>query len=171
MKKLLLIFIPIFICIGIIIPGKVYAVDLTVGATTWYTWWDISQKSKREADPTFCYGPAIAVKFNEDFNLTFVYLHGRFEFTDSWSESGVTKTVTRKLKRNDSDLALNYRLNNYLKIFVGAKYMACSFTDMDWIGYGPGLGLSATVPLDENLFILATLSGFYAWGNMEESGV
>ena len=34
MKKFLLIFIPIFICIGIFIPQKIYAVDLTAGATT-----------------------------------------------------------------------------------------------------------------------------------------
>ena len=35
-------------------------------------------------------------------------------------------------------------------------------------GYGPGLGLSSTLPVTENVYIIATLSGFYLWG--KESG-
>ena len=33
--------------------------------------------------------------------------------------------------------------------------------DRDHSGFGPGLGLSAVYPLDDNLFLIANLSGFY----------
>ncbi|MCL1865611.1 MAG: hypothetical protein FWF73_07350 [Spirochaetes bacterium] len=82
-KLLLLAFMAIFI--GIIIPFKVYAVDISVGATTWYAWqertyteWDLDG-AKLDVDPAFFYGPAVSVKFNDDFNLTFVYLYGKFD--------------------------------------------------------------------------------------------
>ena len=73
----------ITICIGIIIPCKVHAADITVGATTFYAWWDLEQKGHSyNTDPGFLFGPALAVKFNDDFNLTFVYLYGKFDFEE-----------------------------------------------------------------------------------------
>ena len=160
-KLLLLVFAAIFI--GIIIPCKVYAVDITVGATTWYTWWDVTQRgSTKEMDPEFLYGPALAVKFNEDFNLTFIYLYGKFDFPN---EDGTID----KLKRTDSDLALNYMLNDYFKIFGGVKYNTYSISGhMDFWGVGPGLGLGYTFPLGENLFLLANFSGFYLWAQEKD---
>ena len=68
------------------------------------------------------------------------------------------------------------RLNNYLKVFVGAKYLAYDIVpnndNTTFIltkinthkSYGAGLGLSATVPIIDNLFGLATLSGLYLFG-------
>jgi hypothetical protein len=32
---------------------------------------------------------------------------------------------------------------------------------------GPGFGLNASLPITDNIFLLATLSGFYLWGNEE----
>ncbi|MCL2156311.1 MAG: hypothetical protein FWH53_11645 [Leptospirales bacterium] len=167
MKKYLLLTL-IAICIGLIIPCKVYAVDITVGATTWYTWFDGGEGSP-DFDPAFFLGPALSVKFNEDFNLTFVYLYGKFDAKDE----------DFKIKRQDCDIALNYRLNDYFKVFGGLKYIRYSFTSFEEFGYsvyesdgtdyayGPGLGLSATYPIADNLFILATLSGFYLWDNQK----
>ena len=154
MKKFLLLTF-IASIIGILIPSKIYATDITVGATTWYAWWEAEQGgNKMDADPTFMYGPALAVKFNDDFNLTFVYLYGKFDAEEAGG----------KVKRNDSDLALNYRVHDYFKVFAGVKYMTFSSPDFDHDGIGPGLGLSATYPVTENLFLLATLSGFHLWG-------
>ena len=190
MKKFLLL-TSIAICISIITPHKLHAVDITVGAATWYTWWDFDQiqtdRDSRpaawnlDADPAFLYGPALSVKFNDDLNLTFVYLYGKFD-AEGISDTGVSTlpTVNARIKRSDSDLALNYRLNDYLKLFAGAKYMNFKYSisfphntyDIDisikHTGIGPGLGLNATFPVVDNLFLLGTLSGFYLWGNEKE---
>ena len=143
-------------------PSKVHATDITVGATTWYAWWDMTEEGKtRDIDPEFLYGPALAVKFNEDFNLTFIYLYGKFDYPH-------TDGTIDKIKRTDSDLALNYRLNDYFKLFGGVKYNTYSMPGMDFWAAGPGLGLGYTLPLSENIFLLANLSGFYLWGKQEQ---
>jgi len=101
------------------------------------------------------------------------------------SESYSTKfTSNTSYKRRDADFALNYRLNDYFKLFIGAKYMAYKAEFLgkmrvigsaggDIVDYtgnkepracGPGLGLNCTLPVIDNLFILGTLSGFYLWG-------
>jgi len=174
MKKYLLL----LICMGIFIPCKIYAVDITVGATTWY-----ARPDDSEIDPAFFLGPALSVKLNDDFNLTFVYLYGKFNMK---ADDSVT---TSKITRQDADFALNYRLADYFKLFGGIKYLKHSFTyteeDPGWRflldfdvskydttrttdSFGPGLGLSVTYPILDNLFLLSTLSGFYLWENYEE---
>ena len=152
MKKLLLLAF-IALCTGIIIPQKLYAVDISVGASTWYVWWD---RDEVDIDPAFLYGPVLAAKFTDNFNMTFVYLHGRFDAKDT------ANTFT--MKRNDSDIALNFRLNNYFKLFAGMKYMSYSGIGNN-TSYGPGLGISATFPILENLFLLANISIIYLWGD------
>ena len=165
MKKLLLLAL-MAICTGIIVPCKVYAVDITVGATTWDAWLEEHYKDATYyKSQAIFYGPALSVRFYEDFNLTFIYLSGSF---------------AGNYKRKDSDLALNYRLSDYFKLFAGVKYMEYlkNYTVDDILspppgiadvfvehkGIGPGLGLTATLPVTENVYILATLSGFYLWG-------
>jgi len=107
------------------------------------------------------YGPILSLKLNNDFNLTFVYLYGKFDMRVEGDEK-------YKLTRRDSDFALNYRLNDYFKIFTGIKYIGWSFTvppnTYKSDGYGPGIGLSVTYPIVENLFLLANISGIYLWG-------
>ena len=182
MKRFLLLIL-MAICISIIIPQKVHAFDITAGLTTWYAWWDIDQgnKGSENMDPKFLIGPALAVKFNDDFNLTFVFLYGKYEHKGSQDSASFSEKT--KNKRSDSDLALNYKLHDYLKVFAGLKYMAYKkdkkgvATDVgggtaetnknDHSGLGPGLGLSATYPVYDNFFLLATLSGFYLWGSEE----
>ena len=77
------------ICISIIIPCKTYALDITLGATTWYALSElyytqdkspgIINNSLVKSDPAFLYGPTLAVRFSNDFNITFVYLYGHFK--------------------------------------------------------------------------------------------
>ena len=169
-KYLLLAFIAV--CIGIIIPCKtVYATDITIGATTWYSWWSGGTPEDGDADPTFLYGPAMSIKFNDDFNLTFVYLYGKYDVTGEADHGGGPEPFKVKFKRSDADLALNYRLNDYFKVFGGIKYIDSSLPGMfDWYGYGPGFGLSATLPVAENIFLLATLSGYHLWGKEDHPG-
>ena len=184
-KNLLLLFSAI--SISLIIPHKLYALDITLGGTTWYAQSEqyytqvkspggLIGNSIAKSDPAFLYGPTVAVRFSPDFNLTFVYLYGFFE---NEKKSGSGEPYTTKFSRSDSDLALNYRLGDYFKVFIGAKYLAYGITpakqdaaNFQVVGnvdihksYGPGVGLSATVPLVGNLFGLATVSGLYLWGD------
>ena len=174
-----------FIFLPAVFGGKAYAVDITAGATTWYAWGRqyYTQKDPSgtyyttvKSDPGLLYGPALAARFNDDFNLTFVYLYGKFD-----AEKG--DGTKANFKRNDSDLALNYRLTDYFKIFLGAKFLSYDIVpakDNYWgslsfeikdmkshTSYGPGLGVSATVPITGNIFGLATISGLYLLGKEE----
>jgi len=157
MKKLLFIAI-----ISIITPCKLYAVDISVGGAVWYAWYKAS--GGENVDPALLYGPALSVKFNDDYNLTFVYYYGEFEYN-----YGRTST------RHDSDIALNYRLNNYFKAFAGIKYRKIAVNSNENAeppplvpiysiktdSIGPGLGVSATFPLIRNMYIISTGSGLF----------
>ncbi|MCL2155186.1 MAG: hypothetical protein FWH53_05935 [Leptospirales bacterium] len=183
MKKNLLIKIFIIISISIIIPHKLYALDITIGATTWYAQSEQFYTQNKTAqfmnntlvksNPAFLYGPTLSVRFSNDFNFTFVYLFGDFETV---KDDGTFKYKS-KYRRSDSDLALNYRLGDYFKVFAGMKYLSYDITpaDTDFLtfqiknidphtSYGAGLGLSATVPIVGNLFLLGTVSGLYLFG-------
>ena len=129
MKKIILLtFITIYTVI--IVPSALYAFDITVGATAWYAWGsryeNVNEHSIRNNnnyafDPALFYGPALSIKFTNDFNLTFVYLYSKFDYIENVYEDKCGKYfVKSNIKRSDSDLALNYRLNNYFKIFAGA---------------------------------------------------
>jgi hypothetical protein len=202
--KIILFFL---VCISIIIPDKAHSLDITAGATTWYAWGnsnedimtDTAGNSSRygtntnySLDPAFLYGPALSIKFNNDFNLTFVYLYGQLEHKTIYLDNvilGNNVEAIYKFKRNDSDTALNYRLNDYFKVFAGIKYMRYdiklradtrpNFADSyscnsKHISFGPGLGLSSTLPLTENIFLLGTLSGFYLFSlgeKFEDNGI
>ena len=181
----------ILICICVI-PTAGFCLDITAGATAWYVWGsryeNMQKKSIRKNsdyafDPTFLYGPALSVKLNNDFNVTFVYLYSKFNHIENiYKDEGGNYFVKSKIKRSDSDLAINYRLNDYLKLFLGAKYLAyeinASYDDMFYgkhyyssskhSGIGPGLGLNCTYPIIYNIFLLSTISGFYLFSPGEK---
>ena len=165
------------IFISIIIPCKGYTIDITAGMTSWFAWGE--QKSSgansnpvMQSSPAFLFGPTLAVKLSEKFSLTFVYLYGgKFYYEDKDEIAEKFKS-----KRSDADLALNYRINDYFKIFGGIKYLSYDMMQVRYTPsggssvtyendgkhtvWGGGLGLTATFSVAENLFLLATLSGF-----------
>jgi hypothetical protein len=180
MKPFIILLMLAFIPAAFFASSKAYAIDLTVGATSWYAWGkqynsqkdDVEEyNSIVESDPSLLYGPAISAKFNNDFNLTFVFLYGTFNSEKS------------KFKRIDSDLAINYKLHDYFKVFIGCKYLSYGVTPVGsnfmtandfeiekvdtHTSYGPGLGVSGTIPIFGNLFGLATISGLYLFGNQK----
>lgn len=182
------IFLYIILCAGIIIPYKVYALDLSIGATMWYAQMD--QEYTKNIDPSrsfktenggqfFFMGPALGVKFNDDFSLTFIYLYGATTITEI--ETIYPYQNDCHFKRHDADFALSYSLNNYFRVFTGIKYInysidcgkpessAGNIIKRDHSGFGPGLGLSAIFPIFENLFLLANLSGFCLLINKESA--
>jgi len=190
MKKILL---PTFIimCICTLIPCKGFCIDITAGATLWYAWGSRYENVKEQSirnnnsyafDPTLFYGPVLSVKLNNDFNLTCVYLYSKFDYTENvYSDLGGKYYVQSQIKRSDSDLALNYRLSDYFKVFTGVKYLSYEikssyddifrghcYSESEHFSLGPGLGISSTFPITDNIFLLATVSGFYLFSTGEK---
>jgi hypothetical protein len=190
MKKLLLLTL-FAVCIGIIMPNSLQATEISAGLTTWYARYvDSFDDEKIKFDPGFLLGPVLSIKLNNDFNLTFVFLYGKLDYTES---DGIPGTFNYKenykIKRTDADIALNYRLNDYFKFFGGIKYSVNKLTGLfklddpsDYLGLGgnqessasdnirglgPGIGISTNYPIKDNLFFLANLSGLYLWFNAE----
>jgi hypothetical protein len=151
----------------ILFPQNLRAADIWFGGAAWYVWYEASSSSEK-LDPAILYGPALSVRFNDDFNLTFVYYYGKFEYN-----------YGRVSERHDSDIALNYRLNDYFKVFAGAKYRKVKtdsnegsnppvvINSIKTDSIGPGLGLTLTLPLTDNLYILGTGSGLLLWRKSE----
>lgn len=163
MKKLVLF----LAALAVLAAVPLRAADISVGATTWYSEWKFVDIDTPETiDPGFLYGPALAVKFNDDFNLNFVFLYGEYDA----SQPGMSYTY----KRYDSDTSLGYRLNEYFKLFAGVKYNAYTTSvmgnDMTFQMYGPAAGLSAVFPLGYDFFILANGSGMYIIGKSSMTG-
>ncbi len=151
-----------------------YAADLTVGATGWYSLWEIKD-SDATIDPGILYGPALAITFNQDFNLNFVFLYGTY---DAQQDDGFGGKMSYQYKRYDSDSSIGYKINSYLKFFAGLKYNAYT-TEISIMGndvdlkvqmYGPAAGLSAVMPLGNDFFILANGSGIYLFNKQTSTG-
>jgi len=159
--------------------------DITVGANTWYSWWEMEPKDspdKFEYDPAFLYGPAFAVKFNDDFSLNTVFLYGKYNCDYKvYFETAGWQTIPADVIRYDSDTSLSYRLSNYLKLFLGFKYTGYKFNSeaepalyMPEITvkntiYGPAAGISGVFPLFDNFFLLANGSVLYLRGKSDNS--
>lgn len=180
MKKLLLQFSAVFILFAFIIPGKASAVNMSAGVYTWYTWWDFPEDDyeKVETDPGFVYGPTLSVNLSDSFSFTFVFLYGTFDADGKNYENSILYgdpviRYTYDIDRYDSDTAINYKLNDYLKVYLGVKYSAFSYKlngtlydiDFDHDTFGPGAGLSLTFPVVSNIFIIANAGGLYLIGN------
>jgi len=190
------LYISLLALILTIIPYKAHTVDISVGATTWYTWWDFnvdetSWNGSQFLDvdkAAFMYGPTLALKIMDDFSITFVFLYGKFEMTEDIPANAlfgywppVDYHADLKYKRRDSDLAFNYKLNDYFKLFAGIKYLGFQLpyrtfvpgepdADIKHFGYGPGLGVGVTYPIIDNIFLLGNISGIYLWGKEKLSG-
>lgn len=163
MKKTFAVFILAAIAALTFLQGGLKAAEISAGATTWYTWWDMNSSGgggDMEMDPVFLYGPAVSLKFSNDYNLTFVFLYGEFDMGEG--------TETNEISRYDSDLALNYRLNSWLKIFAGGKYMAYAMDNFSHRSIGPGAGFSVVFPIAGNFYFLANISGLYLWGKHKQ---
>jgi len=158
MKKLTNITLIFLTVILLHIPASVKAADMSIGAATWYAWWDYDQDNNdNEFDPALMYGPALSVGLTGSLNLTGVLLYGRFEEVD----------MGTKFDRYDSDIAFNYRICGYLKVFAGAKYLYVDVDKGDGThkAVSPALGIGLTIPVGRSLFLLGNISGLYGWGS------
>lgn len=148
---------------AIIIPARIYAADISIGGTTWYTAWDYEDDASFdvEYDPSFLYGPVLSVAMTQDLSASFVFLYGEFDMD--------TGNETIPLTRYDSDLTLNYRINNYFKIFAGGKLIGFAWDpEGTHQALGSGAGISSIFPLGYDFFLLGYASGMYLWGEEED---
>jgi hypothetical protein len=165
-KKIIFFTLSFLICTLMIFSSTTYALDISIGASTWYAWWDFEDvgrpsSDEPDMDPTLLYGPVLAINFSQNWSLTTVFLYGEYEMKQGDGTS-------QDIKRYDSDTALNYSFNRYIKAFGGFKYMGYDWDEGDHISYGPALGLAFTLPLIENFYLLLNVSGVYLWGTHSE---
>lgn len=158
MKKNITVLSAIILATALLVPAPAPAADMSVGAVTWYAWWDHDQKGvDNDYDPFPMFGPMLAFGFSKQWSVTAVMLFGRFHenrFNDDFD-------------RFDSDIALNYGINRYIKVFGGAKVIYIDFESDT--GYhrtaSPALGIGITLPLGSSVFLLGNFSGTYGWGH------
>ena len=137
------------------------AVDLNLGAATWYSWWEMeSDSSKQTIDPTFLVGPVVSLGFSEHWNLSMVFLYGRLVMDEDGGNNDIN--------RLDSDISINYVMNNYLKIFGGIKAMGYYWDQGHHHSLGPALGIGLTIPIYGNYYFLGNISGMYNYGEHQD---
>ncbi len=162
-KRVCKIFILAAAIIVSVFQTGLLAADISVGATAWYTAWKYDDDSSENIkyNPSILYGPALSSAFTQDLSMSFVFLYGEFDM-----ESGGSDNMW--LKRFDSDLALNYRISSYFKVFAGAKFIGFTWPDDGkHLALGPGVGLSSVLPVAGNFFILGNISALYLRGKEE----
>ena len=142
-------------------PRPLHSATLGIGAAGWYTWWDPKPDFQpAEADPSIMYGPQLLIAFSPTISLSSVFLYGKFNYYQENYES--------EIERYDSDTTLTYKLNQYVRVFGGLKYMGYEWEEGSHLGYGPGFGLGFTYQLSDNLFCVLSVSGLYLWAEQEE---
>ncbi len=130
--------------------------------------------------PAILYGPVLSVDFNQRWSLSVIFALGtdiraRGSYYEPWM-SGYHRLGNRYF-RYDLDPTAAYAFNRYVKVFAGMKlqgydidgtsetYYSNRFEKSSpktkYIAYGPGAGIGLTVPLHENLFVIANVSGLY----------
>ena len=164
MKKILTVSLAAFFIItGMLIaaPRPLQSATLGIGAAGWYTWWDPKPDFQpAEADPSIMYGPQLVIAFSPTISLSSVFLYGKFNYYQENYES--------EIERYDSDTALSYKLNQYVRVFGGLKYMGYEWEEGSHLGYGPGFGLGFTYQLSNSLFCVLSVSGLYLWAEQED---
>lgn len=151
--------------------SPLYASDLGVGITGWYAEWvRNSSVDKTTFSPVLYLGPSISFQFADNWSTTLVALRTVQKYQEN------NKIITLpippffiltdlKLSRYDIDLALNYAINRYLKIYAGAKYLTFEYEEGKHRAIGPGMGVNITIPLFDSFYLLSNISGLYIVGN------
>ncbi len=158
-KRTILFPLILLTCLILLFSSNAHALDISIGVSGWYAWWDMKSDDggDESIDPEPLYGPALAINFSPNWSLTTVFLYGKYKIGDSGDGPG-------DMDRYDSDTAINYSFNRYIKAFGGFKYMGYDWSDGDHMSYGPALGIALTLPLIDNFYLLLNVSGMYLIG-------
>ncbi|MFC1670818.1 hypothetical protein ACFL20_10540 [Spirochaetota bacterium] len=156
MKKGIIITIILSLVI-IAAPKQSHAINVGIGATTWFSWWDLKfeDQSDPDIDPAFLYGPVLSIGFTPKWKLSTVFLYGVYDTGGS--------DMPSDFKRYDLDVAINYILLDFLKIFGGGKFMGYDYDSGSHLAGGPAIGIGLTINLIGDLYLLTNIStGFLA---------
>lgn len=159
------------IVLGSVFPSFSEAADVSIGASSWYSWWRMSNKNMGpndtvDVDPGLLYGPLVSIRLSDDWSLSSVFLTGKFVIPDGAGPSG----GDLHLRRFDSDTLLNYNLGKYFKVFGGFKFLGFTYSGGHNLGYGGGLGIGLTAPLSERFFLIGNLSAILLRGDQNSPG-
>ena len=189
MKKTLaafMLFLPL--AAGVIVaPRPAAAADIGIGASLWCAWWRPSWAEageglfpKFKVGPNVIGGPMLTVRINDAWGISASYAYGSFTGTSALMlpvlRLPVVIDIERKAGRHEVDLIAACSLHKYAKIFFGAKYwgyesesrasfLAISMKSLDNFHFaGPGVGLSFTIPLYKNFYLVPNVSGMCQFG-------
>ena len=153
-KRSILFLLVLLACVIFLLSSTAYAIDISIGASGWYGWWRMEDNDGGDEtmDPEPLYGPALAINFSQNWSLTSIFLYGKYDVGDSDDGPG-------EIDRYDSDTAINYSFNRYIKAFGGFKFMGYDWGEGDHMSYGPALGVAFTLPLIDNFYLLLNVSG------------
>ncbi|MEW6526545.1 MAG: hypothetical protein AB1444_07765 [Spirochaetota bacterium] len=149
-----------------------FAANLSVGASTWYTTWEIAVEKSAgggtiETDRSIMYGPVMSLNFLENWSIAGVFLYGQFN-NPEYSGGGVT---FGNFNRYDFDITINYGITNNIKLFIGGKYVQFDFSvsneEASYYMYGPGTGLSIILNIVSNLYFTGNVSYVYMKGKAD----
>lgn len=146
----------LFIIIALV-PRLSYSMDISVGATAWYSKWEpmwdenfstlfdpdtagIEEKHLTNMDPALLYGPVISVRFLGNWRVSSSLLYGNYtsntislKYEDPDTYAGESEMDIKKL---DHDTTLTYSFFRYFSIFAGYKFQYYKFTK-DWYSSFP----------------------------------
>jgi hypothetical protein len=154
-------------------PAHADETPVTLGVATWFAWMDTGDPGV-EIDPFFLYGPSFSMVFSKDLSLSAVGYFGMATAHQAEDTNFGMPKMDYDLTRIDADIALNYKLGGVFKAFLGCKLTSYSMSatiddgmggtadlSSSVTGIGPALGVTMTMPLSANLFLLGSVSGNY----------
>ncbi len=137
MKKTFMAFIAA-VSMVLIVPPAAHSMNLSIGVTGWYAWWDyalkdlesgkalpFTAKSTFTLNPAPVYGPVVTFGINKQWSVSALFLcgsHYRMSsgFYDLYSGSRETFR-TRSMFKYDLDTTVSYAPLSFFKVFVGFK--------------------------------------------------
>lgn len=137
----------------------------------------------------FTYGPALSLRAGRvSISTVFMYARYNIEYSGLMTVSNyfinipVTATdspyliTKREITRMDTDTTVSYSINRALSFVMGLKIQNYSVDSSTWdttsgltklstsfLTIGPGLGLSVTLPLVADVYIIWNGTGFFLW--------
>ncbi|HOS40421.1 MAG TPA: hypothetical protein PLG31_11850 [Spirochaetota bacterium] len=172
------------------------AADLTVGAVSWYAWWNgfYNDTTKTETDLSndnktrlLMYGPVISLGLG-DWSISTRFIAGNAEVNEyeaySYDRESDVK-LREKAFKYDSDTTAGYAVSKHVKLFAGVKVMGYQYEKSFWeirskgkivyrhildytILAGPGGGIGFSVGLSGDLFLFMNITGIYVTGVSNE---
>ncbi|OHD70439.1 MAG: hypothetical protein A2W19_15610 [Spirochaetes bacterium RBG_16_49_21] len=142
----------IILCfIFIVYPYAARAAGISVGAASWFCWWEpywikfpsysvlpvfVPLKHDARINPAPIYGPILIFHLPKHFSISSIFLYGRFNLKRNETvlyTAGLTPSVfpyreNSVIQRFDSDSSISYSIIKYFNLYIGFKYSHYEFS-------------------------------------------